>query len=195
MSISQSNANEPAEPNGNNDFDPATATWDDFAEYETSIPIYSYKDKKTLEYLYHRKRLSQREIAECYDVAQTTISRWMRKRGISTGHGYGAITPHRIGNITYWRYWTRSNGIAEEIHIHQLLACLDNDPHDVFGSGTVVHHRLNSPVAINLPANLVPLDSQEHSTEHRVIRHLSKEELADRAETLLDEILDRDGTA
>jgi len=42
----------------------------------------SYKQKETLEKLYVNQGLSQSEIADRFDVDQTTISRWIDKHGI-----------------------------------------------------------------------------------------------------------------
>jgi hypothetical protein len=169
-------------------------SWEAFEEYDKSIP-YSYRDERVLQYLYHREGWTQEMIADRYDVHRKTISRWMSENGIKTGYkcGQGSLTFHSIGSgndIAYPRFRSQGGDITESIRIHKLLACLDNDPHEVFKEGNHVHHRLNSPVATNIPGNLENLDQSDHRTEHRAIDRLTEEENADRVEKVLNKVLD-----
>lgn len=52
-----------------------------------------YRDPETLERLYHGESMTVREIAEKFDVAKMTISRWLRKHDIDTR------TPNESCNI------------------------------------------------------------------------------------------------
>lgn len=49
----------------------------------------SYRDKDTLERLYYEDGLSQKEIANKFDVARNTISSWMNRHNIGPGQALG----------------------------------------------------------------------------------------------------------
>lgn len=61
---------------------------------------------------------------------------------------------------------------------HQLLACVESDPHEVFAEDTDVHHEVPE---LDLPKNVVPMSSGNH----RELDH------SDQAEIPIEEALDR----
>lgn len=173
------------------DFTPEIATWLDFEAYDTSIPVLSYRNEKALRYLYDTLGWAQRRIGERYGVTQATISRWMQKHSISTRGNGISVSQHTSNNTEHQQIEDKTKGERDTCLLHRFQAI------GKFGldavDGNEVHHRLNSPVAVNLIGNLVPLDSQDHNTEHQAINQMDPDELADRADTVLDEILDDDG--
>lgn len=54
---------------------------------------------------------------------------------------------------------------------HQVLACLNNDPHEVFADDTHVHHKIGT--TIDFPANLEVLPIEEHHRKHNEEEFLS----------------------
>jgi hypothetical protein len=54
---------------------------------------------------------------------------------------------------------------TEFTSVHQLLACVHDDPHDVFADGNVVHHEVKIPF-LNVPGNLTTLSRGEHTSTH-----------------------------
>jgi hypothetical protein len=61
----------------------------------------------------------------------------------------------------YAYYRCRSGGDDITLYEHQLVACLEHDPHEVFAEETDVHH--TTPVRdLNLPRYLEVVDKEEH---------------------------------
>lgn len=181
-------------PNSDSDdFTPETATWQDFAVYETRVPYYAYKDENALHYLYQVEEWSQGRIGERYDVTQTTISRWMSEHGIETRGPSDSretstvlsVYPFKSGTTEYTQIYSRFGDERRQCYGHQLLACLENDPHEVFAHKNVIHHRVPSQVALDIPGNLEVLSRSEHT-----LLHSQEETPAEVAE-----VLDGDGTA
>jgi predicted XRE-type DNA-binding protein len=155
---------------------------------QTLVRAKPYQVPETLERLYWDDGLSQTEIAEHFDVDQSTISREMDKHGIETrpdaveritesvenrgndSDNDGSIyrTVKESGTVWYCLYDPNSedDGSTWGISEHQLVALLEHDPYDVFADETVVHHELAAPVAVNVAANLDVIGATEHLHIH-----------------------------
>lgn len=182
MSISQSNTADNAveQVNGSTEtFDPETATWADFERYDGSV-TYTYRHECGLRYLYHTLGWTQTRIADRYNVSQPTISRWLAIHGIEARKtGSVSVYSQERGDTEYMFIDARYGDERVVCYVHQLLACRDNDPHDVFDGETVVHHRFPSPAAIDIQENVVVLTQSEH-----VQLHMEGDTLDDVAEVL-----------
>lgn len=53
-------------------------------EGQTTVRVRPYQDADRLRQLYHEEGLTQREIAERFDLDPSTITRWMAEYGIET---------------------------------------------------------------------------------------------------------------
>ena len=58
----------------------------------------------------------------------------------------------------------RANGDDSTVYIHQLTACVDHDPRDVFSPRYDVHHRIPIPW-LNIPGNLELQPAYDHRAE------------------------------
>lgn len=153
----------------------------------------TYKNAEELERLYHDAEMSQRDIADVFDVSQETIRRWMSKHNIEARDRIEATrqsdvgrprierASHRleIGEYETWKVTEGEQTVA--VRVHQLLACLDHDPHAVFADDTThVHHRAGSGDGgklLNLPANLEVVSVSEHRRLHERGKRVSDPEL------------------
>lgn len=132
-----------------------------------------YKDKETLERLYHGNGLSLKQTAECLGCSDVTVLRYLRKFGIRTRTLSEA---NRINHATFrtdnggYERWSDS---VAGIRVHQLLAIAEGvDPHKVFSGGEFhVHHRNGIPWD-NRPDNIEVLDESGHHKLHSNSRDL-----------------------
>jgi hypothetical protein len=126
--------------------------------------------------LYLVEELSTREIAELKGCDSKIVSSRLEEHGI----------PARKGNL-HASYYTGSDGYRvfkgkcygekyEFVYAHQLLACIDHDPHEVFAENTHVHHGADKhgeipPVELrwaNWEGNLEVMDGSEHVRYHKL---------------------------
>lgn len=59
-----------------------------------------------------------------------------------------------------------SDGQDTSVHLHQLLACVENDPREVFTKGTVVHHKAMTTYPVDVASNLRVMEAGEHARGH-----------------------------
>ena len=132
-----------------------------------------WRKKSTLQRLYVDEGKSVREIADELGCSDSTVRYWMQKfdiprRGQTTASRLSQreeYATHRFTNNGYERWVTYYEGERPSLWVHQLLACLEYDPHEVFDPNTDVHHVTghgldNRPEAIEL------LTASEHSKHH-----------------------------
>lgn len=127
----------------------------------------------TLRRLYVDGGKSTHEIADDLGCTHPTVLRWMEKFSIPTREQSEATSrstrkeyaTHQFTEKGYERWVSYHDGKRPDVHVHQLLACLDHDPHEVFAPDTEVHHTTghgldNRPEAVEL------LTASEHSKHH-----------------------------
>jgi hypothetical protein len=132
-------------------------------EHETTKP---YANPSILAYLYWLEDYTQAEIGERYDVTSRTIGYWMRQLDIPTEadpsiHRASLVYANECQEDKYDWIWSCSNGERYNVYAHLLVACLDNDPHEVFADGVDVHHATGHPLD-NRPDTLEVRDHDEH---------------------------------
>lgn len=140
---------------------------------EADWPEHPWQIKGTLQRLYVEEGKSAHEIADELGCSHPTVLRWMGKFDIPTREQSEATSrktrkeyaTHQFTEKGYERWVTYFDGKRPDVHVHQLLACLDHDPHEVFAPDTEVHHTTghgldNRPEAIEL------LTASEHSKYH-----------------------------
>lgn len=127
-----------------------------------------WKDKQTLVRLYHEEGKSQYDIAARFDVSQPTIGYWMDELDIDTRQPSDRECQDVYFNESdgYFQLLVPGGDDTVSIYQHQLVALVDHRIEEVFGDGRVVHHEINSSVALDLPANLTPMFSGEHRQHH-----------------------------
>ena len=137
-----------------------------------------YKQKETLRRLYLKRDLTQREIAERFGVHQTTVSRWIREHDIEKDP-----VPDCVSLIVdeYGKHQLIDEN-GDSVYVHQLLACLDYRPTEVFDPTNHVHHQMNAPYSIDVIENVRVVDQAEHLGAHAT--------LVDEAETVLEHVFD-----
>lgn len=157
-----------------------------------------YKDPDTLRELYHDKGLSTIEIAEHFDVAPTTIQKYMKEGGVEREKAYNDPTrpPSHIldthgegvGNA-YEKIREYHDGEKNVVMVHRLIAYAHGkiDFEGLCNPDVVVHHESGHGWD-NRPSNLVVKDFSEHAKDHADERYgdggwRDKERLAE----LLDE--------
>lgn len=129
-----------------------------------------YKDKDVLYRLYHEEGLSQKEIAERLDVAQKTISNWMRKHEIERRDVAGTKKTPRRKTVNFrvdekgYEVWTPTVGTqTPDIPVHQLLAVAEYGLESLKEKD--VHHK-NNIRWDNRPDNIELLDPSTHISLH-----------------------------
>jgi hypothetical protein len=149
-----------------------TPVLDEGEDGRTLVHAKPYQIPGTLQRLYWHEGLSQSEIAEKFDIHQSTVSKWMRKHEIDTCAD--AIKRNDDGNLSYSE---RSDG-RTQIDVlgtdgdmisfceSQLVALAKFSISDVFDDDTHVHHRLGSGAHLNLPENLDVVEASEHTRRH-----------------------------
>lgn len=149
-------------------FDPTPINW---CEYDLELidraTTYTYKRPDALYYCYHIEGESLREIGSRFGVSGETIRRQMEDHGIerrSRGRRRG------VGNYylaPVGEEWPRYCGgyYGETVRVHQLVACVENDPHEVFGDGTHVHHITGVP-CLNTTDHVELVKDSDHGHIH-----------------------------
>jgi hypothetical protein len=141
----------------------------DRSTYEHGIE--PYKDPEVLRRLYSEAELSQSDIADEFGITKQTVSYWMNKLDVDTRPPMDQRESkglHRIVREDGYTQYVVSKGDGGKSHFyqHQLVALLEFGPHEVFDPDTHVHHELNAPVPIDLPANLDVIGDTEHALLH-----------------------------
>lgn len=130
--------------------------------------------------MYVEQGFTQQEIAEKYDVHQTTVSNWLDKYGVDTGGQYSGLLNDRVEYAGFnpcdasgyerWRCWNREKEDNEQVYVHRLLAVSE------FGfdavAGRHVHHENGCPFD-NRPENIELVTNSEHRTIHNTERYSS----------------------
>ena len=139
-----------------------------------------YQDKETLEYLYHEKDLTQKEIADKLGVAQKTVSNWMRKHDIERRHEWAKARTPRRQSVNFrvdekgYEVWTPTVGTGTpDIPVHQLVAVAEYGFEAV--KGKHVHHK-NGVRWDTRPDNLALMDPSEHASHHEKTREHPRDE-------------------
>jgi hypothetical protein len=160
--------------------------------------IEPWHDEETLRYLYHEREMTQTEIAEMFEVTPGTISYWLDKHDIDARYAEwegrtGRNNPNWVEYASYavdgYAIWTSRNtdGNVDRVQVHQLLACVENDPYDVFSGDTHVHH-VNTHPWDNRIENLEVLNNSDHRQKHCDIRkkasHLGDYEEAQKTKSM-----------
>lgn len=143
-----------------------------------------WDDPEKLERLYWEEGLFQEDIAEEMGCSVGRISIKMKEYGIesrSRSEASSLGNPihsnpayYRIGTSGYERWVSAMEEEKKSVSVHQLLACLNNDPHEVFADDTVVHHGNNNHPTLpetehklaNWEGNLEVMSRSKHRIHH-----------------------------
>lgn len=142
----------------------------DIDEFDFAALESVYHDETIVRWLYVDCGLTESEIANKYDVEQSTVSDWLS--GVETvnrsgEHGSLYFDRPSGGRVEYPKFMAWDAEGIDQVRLHQLQACVDIDPHIVFDSDTVIHHECESLVAINLSSNLSVATRSGHNTVHK----------------------------
>lgn len=132
-----------------------------------------WRDEETLRQLYHEEGMTLQEVGDELGCSHATVKDWMERHGVpirsQSEANQGKVrverATHRFtgGGYEEWQSW--HDGDYDTVQVHQLLACLNHDPHEVFAPETVVHHKSGHP-RDNRPGNVEVLTRSEHSRLH-----------------------------
>ena len=139
-----------------------------------------YNNKEKLERFYWDDGFTQEEIADRMGCSQQTICNKLEEFGIETrkdaprkySHSTPAYYQIDTGGYERWKDIMRGDKPQKQVKVHQLLACLSNDPHEVFADDTHVHHGSESHLPeceipwANWEENLQVMDASEHWGHH-----------------------------
>jgi hypothetical protein len=139
-----------------------------------------WHSKNLLWMFYIHEEMTQTEIAEMFGVKPGTISYWLDKHDIDTRYGEwgertGRNNPNWVEYASYavdgYTNWSSRNidGSVDNVQVHQLLACVENDPYEVFSGDTHVHH-VNTHQWDNRIENIEVLSHSEHRQKHHDIQ-------------------------
>jgi hypothetical protein len=130
-----------------------------------------WKDEDRLRRLYWDEGKSQYDIADHFDIKQTTVKYWMDKYGIDTRPSnrekdrkpiYRSIDDDEKIAL----FERDDDGVHHLVYVHQAVALEDFDGKDVFRDGNNVHHFIGAPHAVDVPENFDILDKREHARRH-----------------------------
>lgn len=132
-----------------------------------------WRDPEKLERLYWGEMLTLHEVADELGCSHGCIHRWMKKFDIPRRkEGYQpGLTMHTYDG--YECFWQTIDGEPVNVKTHQLLACVEHDPHDVFDASTVVHHQ-NECRFDNRLENIEVMGRDDHTAEHNRTRKTSE---------------------
>jgi transposase len=134
-----------------------------------------WKNKETLEHLYHEKSLSLREIAHRLGCSEDAVLYWMKSYDIQRRdrvEGFTrAIRKHPTNFTTtrdgYETWRCEVDGVKHPVRVHRLVAVAEYGLEAVVGKH--VHHKNGIPWD-NRPENLKCLSPSEHSKLHAQAR-------------------------
>lgn len=132
-----------------------------------------WRDEHLLRKLYWEDGSSSHEIADDLNCSYRTVLRWMEKYDIPRRDQAEATSrrtreehaTHRFTTNGYERWVSYHDGERLGVYVHQLLACLDHDPYEVFDAETHVHHVTGHGLD-NRAESLELLTASEHSRLH-----------------------------
>lgn len=109
---------------------------------------------------------TQAEIAEDFDVAKSTICRWMSEYDIDA-HYNGSIHPSFSWSDGYLTVQSRTSDGRKSMYIHRLTAFAHFDGDISEFADKQVHHR-NKCKFDNRPDNLEVLSGRQHQSVHHM---------------------------
>jgi hypothetical protein len=184
MSDAQPRSDRSTDSNSNGESHPFTSRdaideydWSRFnlhgAERTTTHP---HRNPKILAYCYWVRGDSQIDIARRYGVTQPAVSYQMKQLGIPRikhpSNSEAAVGYYRDGGSRgeYPRVCNWYDGDVFRTSVHRLTACVEHDPHDVFGDNDlVVHHGTGHPLD-NRSDILEVVTEREHQLLHHADR-------------------------
>jgi len=144
----------------------------DFGGYEKNAP---YKDKDTLQELYHEKRMSVRQVADELDTNQGCIQYWLRNHEIERRGRLEKQIESPPSMFTSKQGYEMFSPDEDIVMVHHIVALLkDYDPDKVFSPDYHVHHETNIPWD-NRPENLEIMTHSEHMERTQAARFRGEE--------------------
>ncbi|WP_226041225.1 HNH endonuclease [Natrinema sp. DC36] len=126
-----------------------------------------YQKKSVLQRLYVGCGMSDREIAEKYDVSRTLIGHWRRRHGIEgrSMEEYAALRPATFETSEQGYEWWRADTSDDvlRVYVHRLLAVSEHGFDEVTSSD--IHHK-NGIRWDNRPDNIDVKGVSEHRRHH-----------------------------
>jgi hypothetical protein len=136
----------------------------------------TYKDADTLRELYCKKKMSDSEIADLFDVTRGTITYWRDKHGIDgwSPEEYASHRPASLRTTTLgYEAWDAStNNETIVCYVHRLLAVAEGGL-GAIDKDTEIHHKNGVPWD-NRPENIETLNTSDHRRVHANERRNSK---------------------
>jgi hypothetical protein len=146
--------------------------WSDFDLREAERGVEKpYFKPDVLAYLYWIVDETQEQIGQRYGVTDGTIRYHMRKHSVpreTDPSDFSATINYAFEGArdnTYSWVWSCLDSERYDAYVHQIAACTENDPHEVFGNGTEVDHVTGHPLD-NRPEALEVLEKADHRKRH-----------------------------
>jgi hypothetical protein len=126
----------------------------------------AYKWKPVLHNLYVVQNMTDKQIADLFDVSRSTIAYHRRKNDIegTPNSKYAAQRPAPLRQTIGYEYWdARSAGEDARVYVHRLLAVAEHGIEEVKDSE--VHH-INGVRWDNRHSNIEVMEESEHKRHH-----------------------------
>lgn len=133
-----------------------------------------WREEKILKYYYYERGSSLTQTATELGCDESTVRRWMERYDLPRRDRIEDLSKDQPTFSTtsdgYTNIVVNVNGKAITVGLHRLVACLENDPNDVFAAEKDTHHRLAIPddfgLKLDIPSNLELSSRSKHRCIH-----------------------------
>jgi len=138
----------------------ANETSTDSQQKNSRPNVRPYQQEEVLREYYINRDFTQQEVADHFNVVVGTINDWIKTYDIEKDRRSINSESSAIGYVNYYQG-------AEFIGCqHQIEALRSSHVSEVFADDTECHHKLGSPVKLDIACNLDVVEGDDHTADH-----------------------------